>query len=86
MKRLLVTVGIAVALGAAAPAYAINDGVTPAGGCANSESAVGTPGGGPNPGLATTPQVGPPASDNNPGLGSTGAKGHEMSQAPCNAD
>ena len=68
------------------PALAINDALVPAGHCAQSSSAVGTPQGGPNPGLATTDKVGPPASDNNPGQGSTGAKGEENSQAPCSAE
>jgi len=67
------------------PALAINDALVPAGHCAKSSSAVGTPQGEPNPGLATTDKVGPPASNNNPGQGSTGAKGEENSQAPCTA-
>ncbi len=39
---------------AAFPALAIGDGPTPAGECANSTSAVGTPQGDPNPGLDNT--------------------------------
>ena len=75
--------GAAAALALAAPAQAINDGRVPADECSDNPNAVGTPGGGPNPGLANTDQVGPPASANNPGR-STGARGEERSQAPCN--
>jgi hypothetical protein len=85
VKTLVTIFAIAAALAVAAPAYAINDGQTPAGqGCANSSSAVGTPGGSANPGLATTPKVGAPASDDNPGQNSPGAEGAEKSQAFCN--
>lgn len=85
MKRkvaLVLGAGV-LALAAASPAGAINDAVTGAGKCANSDSAVGTPGGGPNPGLPHTDgRVSPPVSDNNPGLGSTGANGN--TDPPCN--
>jgi hypothetical protein len=88
VKRLVATTLMsALVLGmVSGPALAINDALVPAGHCANSSSAVGTPQGGPNPGLDTTDKVGPPASDNNPGHGSTGAKGEENSQAPCAAE
>ncbi len=88
VKRLVAaTLMSALMLGVVSgPALAINDALVPAGHCAESSSAVGTPQGQPNPGLATTDKVGPPASNNNPGHGSTGAKGEENSQAPCSAD
>ncbi len=70
---------------ASVPALAINDRLVPAGGCAQSDSAVGTPQGGDNPGLAQSDQVDPAASRNNPGV-STGAQGHEESQAFCNPE
>jgi hypothetical protein len=71
-------------LALAAPAHAINDSLVPADECSDNPNAVGTPGGGPNPGLANSDRVDPPASANNPGR-STGARGEERSQAPCNA-
>ena len=84
MKRIASTAAAAAAaLALAAPAYAINDGRVPADECSGNANAVGTPGGQPNPGLATAEPVGPPASANNPGR-STGARGEERSQAPCN--
>ncbi len=71
----------ALALAAASPAAAINDVVTGAGKCANSASAVGTPGGGPNPGFPHTgDRISPPVSENNPGQ-STGAQGN--TNPPC---
>lgn len=71
-------------LALSSPAYGINDGRVPADECSGNENAVGTPGGEPNPGLATAEPVGPPASANNPG-NSQGARGEERSHAPCNA-
>ena len=65
---------------AAFPALAINDGRVPAEECSDNPTAVGTPQGGPNPGLAVSEPVGPPASANNPGQ-SQGAQGEERSQA-----
>ncbi len=81
-KRLAaVVLTSALILGAAAfPALAINDGRVPADECSGNPSAVGTPQGNPNPGLAVSDPVGPPASDNNPGQ-STGAQGEARSQA-----
>ncbi len=82
---------------AAFPALAIGDGPTPAGECANSANAVGTPqqgaqgeeGSKTNPGLLQAePIVGPgeagggPVSANNPGK-STGAKGDANSSPNC---
>ena len=84
MRKVSAVLAVIGALGAAAPAQAINDGRVPADECSNNPNAVGTPGGEPNPGLATAEPVGPPASDNNPGQ-STGARGEQHSQAPCNA-
>jgi hypothetical protein len=69
---------------AAFPALAIGDGPTPAGECANSTSAVGTPQGGANPGFDNTDgRVGAPVSDNNPGLNSPGAQGDANSDPNC---
>jgi hypothetical protein len=84
MKR-LVLVGSAVAvLIGATPVYAINDGRVPARDCANSLSAVGTPGGASNPGLAISP-VGAPAATNNPSDGKSQAVDvHTITQPPCN--
>ncbi len=73
---------------AAFPALAIGDGPTPAGECANSTSAVGTPQGGANPGITQAdPVVGPnegggAVSANNQGV-STGAKGDANSDPNC---
>ena len=83
MRKVTTAAALAAALVAATPAYAINDGRVPADECSDNPSAVGTPGGEPNPGLAQSEQVGPPASANNPGR-SSGARGEERSQAPCN--
>ena len=83
-KTHFVAVVAAGVLALAAPAYAINDGRVPADECSGNENAVGTPGGGANPGLDTAEPVGPPASANNPG-NSQGARGEERSHAPCNA-
>lgn len=83
MRKTVSFAAVAVALATAAPAQAINDGRVPADECSANASAVGTPGGSPNPGLATADPVGAPASANNPGR-STGARGEEHSQAPCN--
>ena len=70
---------------AAFPALAIGDGPTPAGECANSTSAVGTPQGGANPGFDNTGErIGAPVSGTNPGV-SEGAKGDARSQAECSA-
>jgi len=84
MRNRAFALGAAVAtLALAAPAYAINDGRVPADECSGNPNAVGTPGGGPNPGLANAEPVGAPASANNPGA-SSGARGEARSQAPCN--
>ncbi len=89
--RRVVAGGVASALMvsvAAFPALAIGDGPTPAGECANSTSAVGTPQGGPNPGITQAePIVGPnegggAVSANNPGV-STGARGDANSDPNC---
>jgi hypothetical protein len=84
MKRKLAVVAgvVALALATAAPAVAINDGVTPAGqGCAQSDSAVGTPGGGPNPGIARDNTPSPPVSQDNPN--SRGGQGFASSGQDC---
>ena len=61
---------------AAFPALAIGDGPTPAGECANSTSAVGTPQGNPNPGFDNTGGlISAPVSKNNPGEADTIAQG-----------
>ncbi|MEJ7871161.1 MAG: hypothetical protein WKF67_02795 [Rubrobacteraceae bacterium] len=61
---------------AAFPALAIGDGPTPAGECANSTSAVGTPQGGANPGFDNTGgRISAPVSKNNPGQADTIAQG-----------
>jgi len=61
---------------AAFPALAIGDGPTPAGECANSTSAVGTPQGGANPGFDNTGgRISAPVSKNNPGEADTIAQG-----------
>jgi hypothetical protein len=86
MRRIILTLVVALVLvgATAAPAFAINDVLVPAGTCAaENSSAVGNTPDGSNPGIATSEQVAPPVSDNNPGQGSTGAKGEEKSQAPC---
>ena len=58
------------------PALAIGDGPTPAGECANSTSAVGTPQGGANPGFDNTGgRISAPVSKNNPGQADTIAQG-----------
>ena len=81
MKRVRQVVAVAGASAlmlsvAAFPALAIGDGPTPAGECANSTSAVGTPQGDANPGFDNTDgRVGAPVSNNNPGLNSPGAQG-----------
>ena len=84
MRKSCLAVGAAAAaLALPAPAYAINDSLVPADECSGNPNAVGTPGGAPNPGLATADPVGPPASNDNPGR-SAGARGEERSQAACN--
>ncbi len=86
VKRVVAVVGAsALMLSVAAfPALAIGDGPTPAGECANSTSAVGTPQGGANPGFDNTDgRVGPPVSNNNPGLNSPGAQGDANSDPNC---
>ncbi len=66
------------------PALAIGDGPTPAGECANSTSAVGTPQGDPNPGLDNTGgRVSAPVSKNNPGKADTIAQGDARSDPNC---
>ncbi len=78
VKR-VVAVGVSSALMlsvAAFPALAIGDGPTPAGECANSTSAVGTPQGNPNPGFDNTGGlISAPVSKNNPGAADTIAQG-----------
>ncbi len=65
------------------PALAIGDGPTPAGECANSTSAVGTPQGGSNPGFDNTDgRIGAPVSGTNPGV-SEGARGDANSDPNC---
>jgi hypothetical protein len=78
----LLGVVAAAALGAAAPAQAINDPTVPANECsADNSVAVGDPSEPFNPGINLhTPQVAPAVSANNPGV-STGAKGQENSNA-----
>ena len=83
MRKLVPAATVLGALAVAAPAHAINDARVPADECSGNPSAVGTPGGGPNPGLAQAAPVGPPASANNPGV-SEGAQGEAHSRAPCN--
>ena len=93
MKRVrrVVAVGVSSALllsVAAFPALAIGDGPTPAGECANSANAVGTPQatGGKNPGFPNTDgRVGAPVSGTNLGV-SEGAQGDTRSQAECSAE
>ena len=61
---------------AAFPALAIGDGPTPAGECANSTSAVGTPQGEANPGFDNTGGlISAPVSQKNPGQADTIAQG-----------
>ena len=81
-KRLVaVTLTSALVLGTAAfPALAINDGRVPAEECSGNPTAVGTPQGSPNPGLAVSEPVGPPDSANTPRW-SEGAQGEARSQA-----
>ena len=83
-KRLAaVALTSALILGSVAfPALAINDDRTPADECSGNPSAVGTPQGNPNPGLAESDPVDPPASEDNPAQ-STGAQGETRSQADC---
>lgn len=77
----VVTLTSAFVLGTTAfPALAINDGRVPAEECSGNPTAVGTPQGNPNPGLAVSEPVGPPASEANPGQ-SGGAQGEARSQA-----
>jgi hypothetical protein len=89
VKRILMVLTVALVMAAmmvasAAPVFAINDFLVPAGSCAaENSSAVGNTPDGTNPGIATTDQVAPPVSNTNPGLGATGAKGEQNSQAPC---
>jgi hypothetical protein len=89
VKRIVMVPTVALVMAAmmvasAAPVFAINDILVPAGTCAaENSSAVGNTPDGSNPGIATSDQVAPPVSDDNPGQGSTGAKGEENSQAPC---
>ena len=65
---------------AAFPALAIGDGPTPAGECANSTSAVGTPQGGANTGFDNTGgRISAPVSKNNPGQADTIAQGDARS-------
>src|SRR5215207_3113663 len=82
--RGLAVAGIVVAgaLGAAVPAYAINDPRVPANECSSDNSvAVGDPLAPGNPGINLhTPQVAPFVSGNNPGV-STGALGQQNSNA-----
>jgi hypothetical protein len=82
--RRLAVVGVvaAGALGAAAPAYAINDPRVPANECSpDNSAAVGDPLHPGNPGInLKTPQVSPFVSGNNPGV-STGALGQQNSNA-----
>jgi hypothetical protein len=82
--RGLAVVGVVVAgaLGAAVPAYAINDPRVPANECSSDNSvAVGDPLQPGNPGINLhTPQVAPFVSGNNPGV-STGALGQQNSNA-----
>ena len=69
---------------AAFPALAIGDGPTPAGECANSTSAVGTPQGNPNPGFDNTGGlISAPVSKNNPGEADTIAQGDVRSAPNC---
>ncbi len=69
---------------AALPALAIGDKFVPAGECANSSSAVGTPQGQANPGFDNTGgRVGAPVSATNPGV-SEGAQGDAHSRAESN--
>ena len=83
--RLSVRLGVATALvvavlGAAAPAYAINDPRVPGNECSpDNSSAVGDPVGG-NPGITGNKNVRPFVSGNNPGV-STGALGQLNSAA-----
>jgi hypothetical protein len=81
-KRLsAATLTSALILGSVAfPALAINDGRVPTDECSGNPSAVGTPQGNPNPGLAVSDPVSPPASENNPGQ-PTGARGEDRSRA-----
>ena len=82
--RGLAVVGIVVAgaLGAAVPAYAINDPRVPANECSpDNSAAVGDPLHPGNPGINLhTPQVDPFVSGHNPGV-STGALGQQNSNA-----
>jgi hypothetical protein len=83
LRRLAVVGVIAVgALGAAVPAYAINDPRVPANECSpDNSAAVGDPLHPGNPGINLhTPQVAPFVSGNNPGV-STGALGQQNSNA-----
>jgi hypothetical protein len=83
LRRLAVVGVVAVgALGAAAPAYAINDPRVPANECSpDNSAAVGDPLQPGNPGINLhTPQVAPFVSGNNPGV-STGALGQQNSNA-----
>ena len=69
---------------AAFPALAIGDEPTPAGECANSTSAVGTPQGNPNPGFDNTGGlISAPVSKNNPGEADTIAQGDARSAPNC---
>jgi hypothetical protein len=82
--RGLAVVGVVVAgaLGAAVPAYAINDPRVPANECSPDKSAaVGDPlPGGGNPGINGNKNVSPFVSGHNPGV-STGALGQQNSNA-----
>jgi hypothetical protein len=82
MKKLVLALVAAVALGTAGPALGNNDPTVPADECSGNPNVVGQP---QSQGGINATDIGPspvsgPASDNNPGR-STGARGQEKSQA-----
>jgi hypothetical protein len=82
VKKFVLALVTAIAIGTTGPAFANNDPTVPADECSGNPNAVGQPQsqGGINATDIGPSPVGGPASDNNPGQ-STGARGQENSQA-----